>query len=197
MGIEINKLLTNAQINDLAVENGYEYRVLKSIIQVESDQHGFHPVTGKIIIQFEPGWFKWLYKDWAAATKYTTWRTNKVGNQTAEWKAFNSAFKVNAEAAMKSTSVGIMQLMGFHYAATGFKTAGEMWDFAKESEYNQVVLAIKWIKSLPPLDVAIRNKDWKKIALYYNGVNYRAFRYDTRLLSAYRLTEDYVNRSSF
>src|SRR5689334_17253156 len=70
MGIEISKLLTNAQINDLAVDNGYEYRVLKSIIQVESDQHGFHPVTGKIIIQFEPGWFKWLYKNWAAATKY-------------------------------------------------------------------------------------------------------------------------------
>lgn len=54
MGIDTGKLLTNAQINDLAVKNGYEYRVLKSIIQVESGQHGFHPVTGKIIIQFEP-----------------------------------------------------------------------------------------------------------------------------------------------
>jgi len=48
MGIDTGKLLTNAQINDLAVKNGYEYRVLKSIIQVESGQHGFHPVTGKI-----------------------------------------------------------------------------------------------------------------------------------------------------
>ena len=40
--------------------------------------------------------------------------------------------------------------------------------------------------------VAIKNKDWQKIAYYYNGANYRAFSYDTRLLSAYRLTGDYI-----
>ncbi|THU34880.1 N-acetylmuramidase family protein [Niastella caeni] len=191
MGIDTGKLLTNAQINDLAVNNGYEYRVLKSIIQVESGQHGFHPVTGKIIIQFEPSWFKRLYKGWAGETRHITWQSNKVGNQNAEWKAFNSAFAVNADAAMKSTSIGMMQLMGFHYAETGFKKVGDMWDFAKESEYNQVLLAIKWIKTVRSLDLAIKNKDWQKIAYYYNGANYRSFRYDTRLFSAYRLTGDY------
>jgi hypothetical protein len=190
--METDKVLTNAQINELAVSSGYEYRVLKSIIQVESGQHGFHPVTGKIIIQFEPSWFKRLYKNWAAATRRTTWQSNQVGNQAAEWKAFNSAFAVDADAAMKSTSIGMMQVMGFHYAETGFKTVGEMWDFAKESEHNQVLLAIKWIKTVRPLDLAIKNKDWQKIAYYYNGANYRAFCYDTRLLSAYRLTGDYL-----
>jgi hypothetical protein len=190
--METGKLLTNSQINDLAVNSGYEYRVLKSIIQVESGQHGFHPVTGKIIIQFEPAWFMREYKDWAAETRHTTWHSNKVGNQDAEWKAFNSAFAVNADAAMKSTSVGMMQLMGFHYAETGFKKVGHMWDFAKESEHNQVLLAIKWIKTVPPLDLAIKKKDWHKIAYYYNGENYSAFCYDTRLLSAYGLTRDYI-----
>ena len=189
--METGKLLTNAQINDLAVNSGYEYRVLKSIIQVESGQHGFHPVTGKIIIQFEPAWFRRLCKDRAAATRRTTWQSNQVGNQAAEWKAFNSAFAVNADAAMKSTSIGMMQIMGFHYAETGFKNVGDMWDFAKESEYNQVLLAIRWIKTVEPLDLAIKNKDWKKIAYYYNGANYRTFCYDSRLLLAYRLAEDY------
>ncbi len=193
MGTDKRKLLTNAQINELAVASGYEYRVLKSIIQVESGQHGFDPVTGKIIIQFEPAWFKRLYKDWATATKYTTWQSNKVGNQVAEWKAFNNAFAVDADAAMQSTSIGMMQLMGFHYAAIGFKAVGELWDFAKGSEYNQVLLAIKWIKTVRPLDLAIKNKDWQQIAYYYNGANYRAFRYDERLFAAYRLTEDYTN----
>ena len=193
MGIDPRKLLTNAQINELAVQNGYEYRVLKSIIQVESGQHGFDPVTGKIIIQFEPSWFRRLHKDWAAATPHSTWQRNKVGRQATEWIAFNDAFALNADAAMKSTSVGMMQLMGFHYTATGFKTVGELWDFAKESEYNQVLLAIKWIKTVPRLDLAIKNKDWQKIAYYYNGKNYRAYHYDNRLLSAYRLTEDYIN----
>jgi hypothetical protein len=190
--METNKLLTNAQINDLAIKNGYEYRVLKSIIQVESGQHGFHPLTGKIIIQFERLWFKREYKDWAADVMHTTWQSNKVGNQDAEWLAFDSAFAVNADAAMKSTSIGMMQLMGFHYAELGFKKVGEMWDFAKESEHNQVLLAIKWIKTVPPLDLAIKNKDWQKIACYYNGGSYRSYCYDTRLHSAYRLTGDYT-----
>jgi hypothetical protein len=68
-----------------------------------------------------------------------------------------------------------------------------MWDFAKESEHNQVWLAIKWMKTVRPLDLAIKNKDWQKIAYCYNGANYRAFCYDSRLLSAYRLTVDYIN----
>jgi hypothetical protein len=190
--MKAEKLLTNAQINDLAVNNGYEYRVLKSIIQVESGQHGFDPVTGKIIIQFEPSWFKRLCKNWGEDTRHIAWQSNEIGDQATEWKAFNSAFAVNADAAMKSTSIGIMQIMGFHYAETGFKTVGEMWDFAKASEYNQVLLDIRWIKTVPPLDLAIKNKDWQKIALYHNGKNYRAFRYDTRLMSAYRFTSDYL-----
>jgi hypothetical protein len=67
-----------------------------------------------------------------------------------------------------------------------------MWDFAKESEYNQVLLDIRWIKTVPPLDLAIKKKDWQKIALYHNGKNYRAFRYDTRLISAYKFTGCYL-----
>ena len=192
METNTNKRLTNAQINELAIDSGYDYRVLKSIIQVESGQHGFHPVTGKIIIQFEPVWFKRLYKNWPQGSRHTTWQSNKVEIQAAEWAAFNSAFAVNADAAMKSTSIGMMQVMGFHYATLRFNTVGHMWDFAKESEYNQVLLALKWIKTVRPLHKAIKDKDWQKIAYYYNGANYRAFRYDIRLLEAYRQTEDYI-----
>jgi hypothetical protein len=127
-----------------------------------------------------------------ANTTHTTWQKNEVGDQATEWRAFNSAFEVNEEAAMKSTSIGIMQIMGFHHAETGFRTVGEMWDYAKESEYNQVLLAINWIKTVRPLDLAIKNKDWQQIAYYYNGRNYRAFHYNNRLLSAYRLTGEYT-----
>jgi hypothetical protein len=190
MGMETIKLITNAQISELAFKNGYEYAVLKSIIQVESGWHGFDPVTGKIIIKFEPVWYVRLCKDSKIETWYRTWKRNKVDSQKSEWKAFNNAFMLNADAAMKSTSIGMMQLMGFHYAETGFKTVGEMWDFAKESEYNQVLLAIKWIKTVAPLDLAIKNKDWEKIAYYYNGEYYRNYSYDTRLLTAYHRTSD-------
>lgn len=185
------KQLTNAQIFDIATKNGYEYKALKSIIQVESGQHGFSDKTGRILIQFEPSWFRGQYKHWQNDTVHTLWQSNKVGDQTEEWAAFNNAYAENADAAMLSTSIGMMQLMGFHYAELGFKTVGEMWDFAKVSEYNQVLLAVKWIKTVPVLDRALKAKNWPLVAKYYNGENYKAFHYDDRLMAAYRLTEDY------
>lgn len=39
---------------------------------------------------------------------------------------------------MKSTSIGLGQIMGFHYALLGYKTVGEMWDDAKKGLVNQV-----------------------------------------------------------
>ena len=81
------RLFTNAQIQQLAEQSGYDYRVLKSIIQVESGQYGFSSLTGKIIIQFEPTWFKREYTHWAADTRHTTWQSNKVGDQRTEWAA--------------------------------------------------------------------------------------------------------------
>jgi len=48
---------------------------------------------------------------------------------------------------MKSTSIGLMQIMGFHFSELGFKTVGEMWDYAKISEKNQIELALKFIKN--------------------------------------------------
>lgn len=183
----MEKQLTNAQIYEIAIKNGYEYKALKAIIQVESGQHGFSEKTGKIIIQFEPSWFKREYSHWQQDTKHTLWQSNKVGDQTQEWAAFNDAFAENADAAMKSTSIGMMQVMGFHYAEIGFKTVGEMWDDAKISEANQVAQAVKWIKTVPALDKALKAKDWDKVAYYYNGAEYEKFHYADRLASAYRL----------
>lgn len=188
----MDKLLTNTQIYDIATQNGYEYKSLKSIIQVESGQHGFSEKTGKIIIQFEPTWFKREYSRWQQDTTHTTWQSNWVGDQTQEWNAFNNAFAENADAAMKSTSIGMMQVMGFHYAEIGYKTVGAMWDDAKISEANQVTQAVKWIKTVPALDKALKDKNWPMVAYYYNGEDYKKFHYDDRIIAAYRLCEDYI-----
>lgn len=172
----MNKKLTTDQIADLACKNNYPFANLKSIINVESGQKGFAD-DGKIIIQFEPSWFK-------RKSPYTPsglWSLNKVEKQSQEWIAFNNAFKSNPNAAMESTSIGMMQVMGFHYKSLGFKTVGEMWDFAKVSEYNQVILAIRFIKLNAKLDNAVRNWNADTIAFYYNGEQYKKFNYHIRL----------------
>lgn len=178
----MSKKLTKQQIIDLAKENGYEYAALNAIIKVESGGIGFASDTGKILIQFEPSWFKRK----APYTPSGAWSVNGVEKQSREWIAFNDAFKKNPNAAMESTSIGMMQVMGFHYKMLGFKTVGEMWDYAKVSEANQVDLAIRFIKNNPKLDKALKAKDWATVAYYYNGSAYKKFNYDTRLAAAYK-----------
>ena len=176
--------LTKSEIAELATKNGYTYGNLNSVVKVESGGIGFATDTGKIIIQFEPSWFKRNKLNWKNDTKNITWQTNGVENQSAEWKAFNSAFASSPVAAMKSTSIGLMQVMGFHYKLLGFKTVGEMWDFAKLSERNQLELAIRFIKSNKKLDNALKMGDAATFAYYYNGSQYKKYKYDTRLIAA-------------
>lgn len=111
---------------------------------------------------------------------------NLVSNQREEWIAFNNAFSINTDAAMKSCSIGMMQVMGQHYAELGFKTVGEMWDYAKISEKNQVEIAIRFIKNNRKLFKAVQSHDFKTIAFYYNGAAYAKFKYDKRLLNAFK-----------
>lgn len=181
----MQKYLSSVQISDLAILHGYEPAALHAVIDVESSGHGFSSVTGKIIIQFEPQWFKREKPDWKNYVECHTWQTNKVSNQTLEWIAFNDAFSIDKDATMQSTSIGLMQVMGFHYKALGFKTVGAMWDFAKESEANQLELGIRFIKSNPELDGALKNKKWSIFAYFYNGKNYKEFHYDSRLGFSY------------
>jgi hypothetical protein len=86
---------------------------------------------------------------------------------------------------MMSTSIGMMQVMGFNYKACGFSDVGEMWDYAKVSEANQVEIAIRFIKSKRELDHALVLKNWPNVALYYNGENFWKLKYHIKLRDEY------------
>lgn len=174
------KTYTRQDVETLAKLHGYEFAALQAIIDVESGGHGFSE-DGKIIIQFEPSWFK-------RKSPYTpsgAWTLNKVERQSQEWLAFNDAFQKDPTAAMLSTSIGLMQVMGFNFDITGFDTVNQFWDYCKESEANQIEAALRFIKSIPKLAAGLKRLDWKTVAFYYNGAAYRKFNYDTRLGAAY------------
>jgi len=115
--------LSLGDIQVIAGEFGLPTSSIRAIIDVESGGRGFDPLTGKIIIQFEPHWFK-------RKSPYTPsglWSLNGVERQAAEWVAFNDAYKKDGEAAMESSSIGLMQVMGFHWKLLYFKIANENW----------------------------------------------------------------------
>lgn len=179
-----NRKITTDQVKALAASFGVEYAALMAVITVESSGVGFNPPTGKLIIRFEPTWFHRL-SNHAEANDAAAWNTLPSGNQAEEYALFDSAFGIDQVAAMESTSVGMMQVMGFHYRELGFGTVGTMWDFAKVNEYNQVTLGLRFIKYIPALLKALIAKEWAVFAYHYNGANYQANHYDTHLLNAY------------
>ena len=176
------------QIIELAKkQKTLEVAALLAFIEVETGGHGF-AVDGKLIIQFEPTWFK-RKAPFAPSGK---WTQNGVERQSAEWLAFNDAFKTNTEAAMESTSIGLGQIMGFHWKRLGFISVGEMWDDAKKGLSNQVEQILKFICTDNRLFAAIINLDWHTVASIYNGSKYRELAvklgrepYDVSMAKAY------------
>lgn len=163
-------MISDKELKEIALQFGIEFAALKAFIDVESGGYGFDKKTGKILIQFEPHWFKKK----APYAPSGAWSVNKVDVQSKEWIAFNDAFKKNPIAAMESTSIGLAQIMGFHYAVLGFKTVGDMWDDAKKGEYNQVVQLCNFLKNYLGGRILkhLKNKDWHNVAVYYNGSGY-------------------------
>lgn len=164
-----------------------EEAALKAFIEVESGGKGFNN-DGKLIIQFEPSWFR-KHEPYAPSG---LWSVNKVDVQSKEWIAFNDAFVINADSAMKSTSIGLGQVMGFHYARLGYSTVGEMWDDAKKGEDRQIFQMAEFIRTDKALYSALKNKDWHTVAVHYNGAAYKEMAkkwgrepYDTSMEKAY------------
>jgi len=172
-------MITDKEYNELSLSFKVPVPSIKAIDSVESNGQGFDPVTGKIKIQFEPHYFKRLSR-----LIIGFWSFNKVDIQPKEWEAFNDAFKKNPSAAMESTSLGRMQVMGEHWKRLGFKSVGEMWDFAKKSEKNQLWLGLRFIQTDKVLFDALLKKDWKTVAYRYNGKNYWILGYDKKLEQA-------------
>ena len=151
-----------------------EPSALQAFISVESGGRGFCPTTGKIMIQFEAHWFSKFTGIKRDHQNSHRWDENQVEVQPNEWRAFNEAFSLDPDAAMQSTSIGLPQIMGFHYARLGHQTVGDMWDDFKVGELNQVKALIKFIETDTRLEKALIEKDWHLVAYIYNGAGYAA-----------------------
>lgn len=157
------------QIKSMAGAFNLDPIAVCAFIAVETGGLGFDKNTGKVIIQFEPSWFRRK----APYAPSGLWSVNKVDVQSKEWLAFNNAFYKDANAAMESTSIGLGQIMGFHYHTLGYATVGDMWDDAKEGIDRQIWQICKFITSNLSLKFALQTSNWDKVARIYNGSGYK------------------------
>lgn len=149
-------------IKQEATRIGVEEEALLAFIKVESGGKGFN--NGKIIIQFEPSYFY-------DRTKVRI--NNKVDIQSKEWEAFDEAFAINPDAAMESASIGLGQVMGANWRRLGYKSVSDMWEDAEKGEDRQIYQMAQFINTDSRLLEALKNKDWHRVATYYNGAGYK------------------------
>ena len=91
---------------------------------------------------------------------------------------------LDREAALKSASWGRFQIMGFNHASAGHATIQTFIDAMFKSESAHLDAFVAFLQSTG-LNDALKKKDWAKFARGYNGPDYAANKYDTKLEDAY------------
>lgn len=92
---------------------------------------------------------------------------------------------VGCEAALKSASWGIGQVMGFNHAAAGHPSAEAMVKAMVNSEDEQLLAMTQFLEHVG-LAAHLRNRDWRKFAVGYNGPTQWKNKYEIKLAETFQ-----------
>lgn len=166
---------------------GVDVATLKAVATVESQGDGFLD-NGEPKILFEGHWFSRFtggqYDQSHPTLSYHRWTKEHYKGGTAEYDRYREAAALDETAAMKSTSWGAFQIMGFNHKDAGYDTVEDFVEAMRESEAKQLLALAAFIKS-KELVSYLQNKDWAAFARHYNGPGYARNQYDQKLEEAY------------
>lgn len=173
-----------------AAELGAEERAIKAVAAVESSGSGFWTIDGerKPTIRLEAHWFGKLtgyrYNESHPQISCRAWTPSLAARSPAEaWRQFDEAASLDEGAAIRATSWGAFQIMGFHFAALGYESPQAMRADA-DTEQGQLDMFVRFIKANPPIHDALKRQDWYSFASHYNGPG-QVDVYSARMADAY------------
>lgn len=194
-----SKKLSKADIIAVANDLNIEPAALKAVIDVEAAGEGFDK-QGRPTILFEPH----IFWDELGKIHYYTKRTELAkkhkGLLSQKWDkslyriggSSHDKLKIGAdlhwEAAHKSASWGLGQIMGFNAQKIGYATLKDFIDDMYESEAKQLKAMGMFLKA-NGLISKLQRHDWAGFARGYNGSAYAKNQYDTKLAAAYNLAK--------
>lgn len=161
---------------------------IHAILDVESRGKGFDAL-GRVIMLFEPHVF-WRElgpgpkRDQAVmrGLAYSKWGSKPYPKDS--YPTFESACTIDENAACRSASWGLGQLMGFNASVAGYASPQLMISAFADSEANQLEAMVKFIINAG-LDDELRRHDWRGFARGYNGSGYERHGYHVKLAAAY------------
>ncbi len=159
-----------------------------AILDVESAGSGFDK-QGRPKMLFEPHIF-WRElgpgprRDKAAAQglAYSRWKPGAYPGDS--YPRLSKALAIDENAALRSASWGLGQVMGFNCKLAGYPTAKDMVTAFLDDEDTHLAAMIRFIKATG-LDDELRRRDWKGFARGYNGAGFAKNGYDWKLAAAF------------
>lgn len=181
-----------ADLKNGAASLNCELAALRAVMSVESRASGFDGKNRPIIL-FEPHIFYRNLHDQAQRDRavaeglaYPHWGEHPYpASSDGNYDRLNRARAINAEAAFRSVSIGLGQILGENFEQVGCASAHAMFDAARQSEANQLSQMVAFIKA-NKLDGFLRLRQWASFAERYNGPGYRKNAYDEKLATAYQ-----------
>lgn len=160
---------------------------IHAVLDVEAAGSGFDG-QGRVKALYEP------HKAYALSSGATRDKLVAAGLAYPKWgqkpypkdsyPRILAAAEIDADIALRSTSWGLGQVMGFNAGAAGYRTARAMVEAFAEDEENHLLAMVKFIIA-NGLDDEIRRHDWAGFARGYNGSGYAKNQYDTKLAAAF------------
>lgn len=161
---------------------------IRAVMEVETLGGGFDS-QGRPKMLFEPHRFWIELGEGPKRTRaeeqglaYKKWGTKPYPRDS--YPRLELAIKIDANAALRSASWGLGQIMGFNHKAAGFASAGDMVALFCDSEPMQLEAMIRFIEA-ENLDDELRRHDWSGFARGYNGAGYLKNNYHTKLAAAF------------
>lgn len=194
--------LTNEMIKDLANRLGIEPALLKAVQIVEAAGRDGFLSDGRPQILFEGHiMYKEFHKKFPdrdldylckrfSMVFYPKWDKSKYFGGLWEYKRLELAKEIDKECALKATSWGMFQIMGFNHNLCGCKDVFDFVHKMSESHEKQLELMYYFMNNSGCLK-ELKEKDWAGFAKKYNGPGYAQNAYDQKLRNAY---ENFKNK---
>ena len=189
-------MFSNEVLNEVAAvarRLDVEPAALAAVAHVESGMRTHAVIDGRPepLIRFEGHYFdrrlSGLKQELARAAGLSSPEAGRIANpssQASRWRMLARAEAIDRAAARESTSWGMGQVMGAHWAWLGYADVDALVKEARSGVGGQLRLMARYIGKAG-LTPALRSRDWVAFARGYNGPGHRRNGYAGKLSRAY------------
>lgn len=176
---------------DAAERLGVSVAVIKAVTAVEARGSGFIRNTDLPCILFEGHWFhrftRGVHANHHPHLSYASWTKRHYKGGRGEYDRLVQAIGIcdEPDAALKSASWGLFQIMGFNHELAGYDDVRSYVNAISISEGAQLDAFVSFILAQPAMADHLREKKWAEFARRYNGPGYRQNKYDIKLAAEF------------